>query len=176
MGDLIQGDEKWSDLILYPRNFWRSLMNFWKGHLLKINQTYPKVTFYQNCQDCFCVLFFILIFSLTFIFSLFAAMKKAWCWPWKIANRTAWVRRLASWNVAHATSRNQWLLCRLVVNIAVGATTLTLLNCRGCLGATGRRKGLEQMAAMISEFSGQFITTSAEVTPNGGLVRESPPK
>ena len=24
--------------------------------------------------------------------------------------------------------------------------------------------------------SGQFITTSAEVTPNGGLVRESPPK
>ena len=23
---------------------------------------------------------------------------------------------------------------------------------------------------------GQFITTSAEVTPNGGLVRESPPK
>ena len=24
--------------------------------------------------------------------------------------------------------------------------------------------------------SGQFITTSAEVTPNGGLVREIPPK
>ncbi len=24
--------------------------------------------------------------------------------------------------------------------------------------------------------SGQFITTSAEVTPSGGLVRESPPK
>ena len=28
----------------------------------------------------------------------------------------------------------------------------------------------------ISSPSGQFITTSAEVTPNGGLVRESPPK
>ena len=27
-----------------------------------------------------------------------------------------------------------------------------------------------------SLYSGQFITTSAEVTPNGGLVRESPPK
>ena len=27
-----------------------------------------------------------------------------------------------------------------------------------------------------STVSGQFITTSAEVTPNGGLVRESPPK
>ena len=26
------------------------------------------------------------------------------------------------------------------------------------------------------DVSGQFITTSAEVTPNGGLVRESPPK
>ena len=26
------------------------------------------------------------------------------------------------------------------------------------------------------KISGQFITTSAEVTPNGGLVRESPPK
>ena len=26
------------------------------------------------------------------------------------------------------------------------------------------------------DYSRQFITTSAEVTPNGGLVRESPPK
>ena len=29
---------------------------------------------------------------------------------------------------------------------------------------------------MSTHWSGQFITTSAEVTPNGGLVRESPPK
>ena len=28
----------------------------------------------------------------------------------------------------------------------------------------------------VHSISGQFITTSAEVTPNGGLVRESPPK
>ena len=29
---------------------------------------------------------------------------------------------------------------------------------------------------LIKMISGQFITTSAEVTPNGGLVRDSPPK
>ena len=32
------------------------------------------------------------------------------------------------------------------------------------------------VAATCCIESGQFITTSAEVTPNGGLVRESPPK
>ena len=29
---------------------------------------------------------------------------------------------------------------------------------------------------VLNTSSGQFITTSAEVTPNGGLVRESPQK
>ena len=32
------------------------------------------------------------------------------------------------------------------------------------------------LAIAMVKMSGQFITTSAEVTPNGGLVRESPPK
>ena len=32
------------------------------------------------------------------------------------------------------------------------------------------------MRSVKVDTSGQFITTSAEVTPNGGLVRESPPK
>ena len=37
-----------------------------------------------------------------------------------------------------------------------------------------RSERREQMRGGI--VSQQFITTSAEVTPNGGLVRESPPK
>ena len=47
-------------------------------------------------------------------------------------------------------------------------------------------KGLDDLATFADRwaseptweepFSGQFRTTSAEVTPNGGLVRESPPK
>ena len=32
------------------------------------------------------------------------------------------------------------------------------------------------MMGWVGHISGQIITTSAEVTPNGGLVRESPPK
>ena len=42
-----------------------------------------------------------------------------------------------------------------------------------------RRQGLKKSGSpfySIMMSSGQFITTSAKVTPNGGLVRESPPK
>ena len=35
---------------------------------------------------------------------------------------------------------------------------------------------LDWVYYIYNYISGQFITTSAEVTPNGGLVRESPPK
>ena len=40
---------------------------------------------------------------------------------------------------------------------------------RRCLSST-TQKGFQDSP---SDFSGQFVTTSAEVTPNGGLVRES---
>ena len=40
----------------------------------------------------------------------------------------------------------------------------------------GIRKDIYKYPLSFAYCSGQFITTSAEVTPNGGLVRESPPK
>ena len=39
-----------------------------------------------------------------------------------------------------------------------------------------RAKTIDSVKYESTLVSGQFITTSAEVTPNGGLVRESPQK
>ena len=37
----------------------------------------------------------------------------------------------------------------------------------------GFSRGMIQTTLVLQDLVGQFITTSAEVTPNGGLVRES---